>query len=155
MTHDDLPNSADDEGVEPVVARRSKVEEADMDITPMIDMTFLLLIFFMVSSKIAAKATIDLPKARHGDVVNLKGAIILTVAEGNPLARVYEGDAVEEVKLIPASNQDEQDDRIAALVEDLAKKTNKKYVLIQAEKGLKHREVAGLLGDNRYRLNAR
>ncbi len=31
--------------------KKKKAEEADLDITPMIDVTFLLLIFFMVASK--------------------------------------------------------------------------------------------------------
>ena len=142
MTQELEVTPENDPGIEPVVARRKKVEEAEMDITPMIDMTFLLLIFFMVSSRIAAKATVDLPKARHGDVIGMRDAVILTVALGDPLPRVYEGDAIDEAHLIPAGTPEEQEDRIASLVEDLAKKSNKKYVLIQAHKGVKHREVS-------------
>jgi biopolymer transport protein ExbD len=135
-------SQADDSGVEPVVTRRGKVEEADMDITPMIDMTFLLLIFFMVSSRIAAKATVDLPKARHGDVIGMKDAVILTVAAGDPVPRVYAGDAIEEANLIAASTPEEQEDKIVAFVEEFARKENKRYVLVQASKGLKHRDVS-------------
>ncbi len=43
--------------------------EADLDITPMIDVTFLLLIFFMVASTMQAQRTLNLPAARHGEGV--------------------------------------------------------------------------------------
>lgn len=40
--------------------------DMDLDITPMIDVTFLLLIFFMVSSTMQASADLDIPPAKHG-----------------------------------------------------------------------------------------
>ena len=41
-------------------------DDADLDITPMIDVTFLLLIFFMVTSTMQATQDLDLPPARVG-----------------------------------------------------------------------------------------
>ena len=41
-----------------------------MDMTPMIDITFLLLIFFLVSSHPDQATSIALPKAQHGDAVS-------------------------------------------------------------------------------------
>mgnify|MGYP003325625382 CR=1 FL=1 len=38
----------------PLHLPRKKLEDAEMDITPMIDVTFLLLIFFMVTSTMQA-----------------------------------------------------------------------------------------------------
>lgn len=40
--------------------------EAELDITPMIDVTFLLLIFFMVTSTMQAAAELEMPAAKHG-----------------------------------------------------------------------------------------
>jgi biopolymer transport protein ExbD len=40
--------------------------DADLDITPMIDVTFLLLIFFMVTSTMQESPTVDVPPARSG-----------------------------------------------------------------------------------------
>jgi biopolymer transport protein TolR len=127
---------------EPLLKRKKKLEEADMDITPMIDMTFLLLIFFMVSSKIATKAGVELPKARHGTVVNVKHTIQLSVQSHEPFCKVYKGDAIDEAQLIPGASLEEQEDNITKFVRETAETEQKKYVLIQAEKGVKHREVS-------------
>ena len=40
--------------------------QTDLDITPMIDVTFLLLIFFMVTSTMQSERELDVPPARHG-----------------------------------------------------------------------------------------
>ena len=45
---------------------REKKKELDFDITPMIDVVFLLLIFFMVSSTMQPSSEADAPPARHG-----------------------------------------------------------------------------------------
>jgi biopolymer transport protein ExbD len=139
--------SADDEGVEPVLSRRKKLEEADMDITPMIDMTFLLLIFFLVTSKLAPKAGVELPKAQHGGAVATKNAIILTVGPGEPMARVYRGESVEAKDALGGGNAEEQEREIIAYIEsEYAESASgadaKDSVLIQAARGLKHRDVA-------------
>ena len=49
-----------------IFKRKRSLEEAEMDITPMIDCTFLLLIFFLVTSKMKPELAVDLPKAKHG-----------------------------------------------------------------------------------------
>jgi len=140
------PRPSEDDVVEPVLAGRRKLEEADMDITPMIDMTFLLLIFFLVTSKLAPHAGVPLPIAKHGGSVPTKNAVILTVGSGEPLAKVYRGESVEDKDVFGGSNIEEQEKEIIAYIEAefLTEKGKepKEYVLIQAAKGLKHREVA-------------
>ena len=42
-----------------------EVDEEDLDITPMIDMTFLLLIFFMVTSTMKPDEVLDIPRSVH------------------------------------------------------------------------------------------
>lgn len=58
---------------------RRKPPEGDLDITPMIDVTFLLLIFFMVSSTMRGKPDIDLPVARHSLGIDALGAAVVTI----------------------------------------------------------------------------
>ncbi len=53
--------------------------EADLDITPMIDVVFLLLIFFMVTSTMQSKRELDVPPAKHGAKVDSSTATILTI----------------------------------------------------------------------------
>lgn len=56
MLHDD---DDDDDG--PVLARGNRPEE-EMDMTPMVDVTFLLLIFFMVTAAFSLQKSIDMPR---------------------------------------------------------------------------------------------
>lgn len=68
-----------DAGADGQFARRRNLPEADLDITPMIDVTFLLLIFFMVSSTMQGSRDADVPIARHGDGVSTRSSAIVTV----------------------------------------------------------------------------
>lgn len=136
-------NSAADD--EPEFAlRKSQLEESEMDITPMIDCTFLLLIFFIVCSNIGKSASVDLPKAKYGIPVPSKISVILTVAKGDgEMAAVYKGDGVEPETLIASGSPQEQEDAISQYVEEnFDSKGDRPFVLIKAEKGLKHREVS-------------
>ncbi len=60
--------------------RRNLVPDADMDITPMIDVTFLLLIFFMVSSTMQGTPDRDIPPAVTGASRPTGGMLQLVVA---------------------------------------------------------------------------
>jgi len=64
------------------LSRKRRVSDAEMDITPMIDIVFLLLIFFLVASKMDAAASVLLPPARHGDPVSEDNAIVVLVRKG-------------------------------------------------------------------------
>ena len=59
--------------------RRKKLPVGELDITPMIDVTFLLLIFFMVTSTMKPPATADVPPARFGVGTDSGGAVVVTV----------------------------------------------------------------------------
>lgn len=54
-------------------------EEDELDMTPMIDMTFLLLIFFMVTSTISPYAELQLPEAQAGDAERPEGRVVLVL----------------------------------------------------------------------------
>ena len=57
-------------GSDDSLKKRKKPEDVDLDITPMIDVTFLLLIFFMVTSTMQGTPDLDIPPAQHGDEVD-------------------------------------------------------------------------------------
>ena len=110
---------------------RKAIVEEEMDITPMIDCTFLLLIFFLVASRIDTTAVIDLPPAKHASAVLVEHSVVLTVKKGpGELAAVYEGDGGN---LIPGVTAADQDQAITSYVEkEFTRSTNKKFVLIKA-----------------------
>ena len=63
----------------------AQVEEDDqLDITPMIDVTFLLLIFFMVTSTMQAEQALDVPTADHGLGIEANSAIVVIIRQGEP-----------------------------------------------------------------------
>ncbi|MEZ6059862.1 MAG: biopolymer transporter ExbD [Planctomycetaceae bacterium] len=59
--------------------RKKKIAEAELDITPMIDVTFLLLIFFMVTSTMQGTPDKDIPPAQTGDNANAASFLEVTV----------------------------------------------------------------------------
>ncbi len=131
-------------GVDAPLLRRRRMEEAEMDITPMIDVTFLLLIFFMVASKIDVQADVRLPVAHYAKPVALGDAVILTVADGGPdgSAIIYKGDSMDPETRLRSTDPLEQEEEIAAYVQEVMVKERKHFVVIKAAKSVKHRDVA-------------
>ncbi len=66
----------------PISSRGRFVSDAETDITPMIDMVFLLLIFFLVASKIDESTSVKLPPARHGVSIAQENAIVVIIKKG-------------------------------------------------------------------------
>jgi biopolymer transport protein ExbD len=128
---DDL---AEDEGN--VVTPRPAGMDDELDITPMIDITFLLLIFFLVSSKMTAEQAVDLPKARHGGVVAGKESVILIMKRGS-------GDQADVQKADGTAfslDVEQQNAEIAEYVQQ-GIDAGKKHVIIKAEGSVRHGEV--------------
>ncbi|MFM7071565.1 MAG: ExbD/TolR family protein [Planctomycetota bacterium] len=138
------PHAAEFEEEAPAQLKRAKLEESEMDIAPMIDCTFLLLIFFIVCSHVGQQAQVDLPKAKFGVPVPSKLAVVLTVAAGDGDAiRVFKGDGIDDATLINVGTVAEQEDAVAAYVaEHVNEGGDKQHVLIKAARGLKHRDVS-------------
>ena len=80
-----------DERPEPMRPRDS-LEDTEMDITPMIDITFLLLIFFIVSSKMDPSANVPLPAAKT--IASLSGIIT------PPVSNLVHGTAGRTLKFV-------------------------------------------------------
>lgn len=61
LVSDWVAEADDDVDDEPVLARKRRPEE-EMDMTPMVDVTFLLLIFFMVTAAFSLQKSIEMPR---------------------------------------------------------------------------------------------
>ncbi|HUT91304.1 MAG TPA: biopolymer transporter ExbD [Thermoguttaceae bacterium] len=124
----------------PVLPRRPVSDTAEMDITPMIDITFLLLIFFIVCSTASVQSAVELPPARHGTGVSDRTSVVLTVAErGGPgPALVYLADGKKGKPL-----SDDEDLRAAEIAQAVEQgmQAGKLTVLVKAERGVKHGDV--------------
>ena len=107
----------------------------------MIDITFLLLIFFLVCSTPDQITAIELPKAKYGKGVGERESVIFTVSdEGIDSAPVYLGDGkIEEARL--PDDPEEQADMIVEAVEKGRREENKENVVIKADRNVAYREV--------------
>jgi biopolymer transport protein ExbD len=125
-------------------ARAPEVIDSEMDITPMIDCVFLLLIFFIVCSTMDQQSPIELAKARHGKGVSERDSIIISVGTGGvDSAPVYLADDTTG-EPVPGS-LDQQKDAIRAAVEKEKLENGKKDVLIKADRNVAHRDVAQVI----------
>ena len=137
----DAGKEDDEEDLNRLIPRGPVVESTHLDITPMIDITFLLLIFFLVASTPDIQVEAQLPEARHGVGVGERESTIFTIAQsGLDTAPVYLGDgkiAGNELSNDSAQQADEIESQVR---EEMDK--GKGNVLIKADRGVAHRDVA-------------
>jgi len=123
----------------PVVMPKRPPMDDEMDITPMIDMTFLLLIFFILTSKMTAEPTYPLPAAKNGNSVSVKKCIVITVRAGNgATAIVSRADAT-----VFSDDPEQQAAEIGEYIQ-LGLNTQKSEVLIRAEGAVRNGEISRL-----------
>lgn len=134
------PTSLDDN---PLVPRRPAHDEAKFDITAMIDLVFMMNIFFLVTSVTAALAEMDLPTAKHCSPSDRDTSILITIlaSPDQGPGRVFLGDA-DEGQPVPEGDEERA---IRAAVE-AAVRADKKTVLIKAEKNARLRDIARIGG---------
>ena len=133
-----LDDEEEEEGYE-----RRPIEEGEMDITPMIDITFLLLIFFIVCSKMQETADVELPIAKHGVPVASKDAIIFVIKEGSEDNAVVERGDGSAFSTDIQDQENEIIEYVEAGMAGTAPFTGQKHqVVVLAASKVKHREVS-------------
>ncbi len=123
-------------GLFPKAARHA---DAEFDITAMIDLVFMMNIYFLVTFITTALGDINLPAANHAVPLDSDKAAIITVL-ASPDAQtvfVYLGDGKRGT---PFSEPDDQATQIASYI-DKAAATGKTAVLLKAEKNIRLREI--------------
>ncbi len=141
MSEADLWNDENETEEEPVLARRRVQDGTEMDITPMIDIVFLLLIFFLVCSTMSQATSVKLPPARHGKGVDEQAAVIITIdgEGGESKARVYLGDGTTG-EMLPDDHA-AQERLIGEAVERGLRDEGKTAILVKAARGVKSGDV--------------
>lgn len=113
------------------IKRRSRRSSLQLDVTPMADIVFLLLIFFMLSSTFISQPGIDikLPKARAREI-RAEKQLIVTITRENEIfvnkSRITYRDLEKEIRL-----------RLARMTD--------KVVVIRADASVKHGTVVEAL----------
>lgn len=117
-------------GEEDAFANKKRSEsEADLDITPMIDVVFLLLIFFMVTSTMQDARKNDPPPAKHGVDADPSVATILTINRPEDLE-------AEPTVVFPSGEEGTLDDIKAEVEAGVAE--SKFHVIIKADRDVPH-----------------
>jgi biopolymer transport protein ExbD len=114
--------------------RRQAPEDLAMDMTPMIDVTFQLLIFFMLAHTWANLAAMEVPEAVHGRGVNLEGQQVRLIDDAG---RYYLGDRPE-----PDLRKDSLDALVAEVEANAARLGGGPIdVIVHGHKRAKHKSV--------------
>ncbi|MDB5386601.1 MAG: hypothetical protein JWM11_2247 [Planctomycetaceae bacterium] len=120
---------SDDEDEESLTPPKRALD-GELDLTSLIDVVFLLLIFFMVSSTMKGTPDVDTPQAHFGTGVVEKTASIVTVLRdgpgGPPMIILGDGRG-------PEGNLDDVHDYISQ-----AAREGKTHVIIKAERDIPH-----------------
>jgi biopolymer transport protein ExbD len=105
-------------------------ETPEFDITAMVDLVFMMNIYFLVTFVTVALAEVDLPSASHAAPLDADSSVVFTVVGGGgePVV-VHLG---ESAKGEAVSDPTQQEERIRALVEDGVAR-GKTEVLLKAE----------------------
>jgi biopolymer transport protein TolR len=113
---------------------RRKAQDSELDITPMIDITFLLLAFFVVASKMQEQAPIPLPYAKHGEAIAAKDAVMINIDQNAPDvdAMFYLGRTMEKGTGIFETEEDLEEQIQQYVEQQLAQNDKIKYIVIRA-----------------------
>ncbi len=117
--------------------RKSRTSSDELDITPMIDVTFLLLIFFMVSSTMQPQIATNIPPATYGLGVENANSTVVYVSPagadgGEASVRMDAGDGQLRETTLDEVRQKVQDG-VAA---------NRPHVVIKADADTTHAAVS-------------
>jgi biopolymer transport protein ExbD len=123
-----------------LVERKPLAENAEFDITAMVDLVFMMNIYFLVTWVGAALADIEMPAARHCVPADSDDAVVVSVVESGSRQgpAVYLGD-VEKGR--PLTDPTEIEQRVRSEVE-AGSQRGKDTVVIKAERRLRLRDVA-------------
>jgi len=131
-----------------IMPARKRPEEGDLDITPMIDITFLLLIFFIVTSNLQQQTAAQVPQAKHGTTVSsIDSAVItMTAGEAEGRATVYLADGISPESRAEENDLNIQEEEISQYVEQsfagtTASGVPKRHLLIKADGKVPYGEV--------------
>ncbi len=130
---------ADDSDGGPIVSRGSLDHHSEFDITAMIDLVFMMNIYFLVTTITASLADINLPAATHCSPADLEDSVVITILAGTdrPTGGILIGDDTDGEPIVDAETQ--QREVLRAVEEGVRTQLNS--VIVRAEKDVPLRDV--------------
>lgn len=134
----------DDHDDAALISREPIKDDARFDITAMIDLVFMMNIFFLVTTVGAALSQMDLPTARHCVAADLESCVVISVMSGADArtGEVYLGDGTVGEPLV---NRDDQTREVRRAVQEGVKEL-KQTVLIKAEQNVRLQVLGRIAG---------
>jgi biopolymer transport protein ExbD len=126
------PNPFEENALMP---RKPLKDDASFDITAMVDLVFMMNIYFLVAWIVAAVAEVDLATAKHCVAADAEKAVVITITAGSPPA-VYLGDVSPGKAIDPYEIEWRLKDAAEAGMRE-----GKKIVLVKAEKRVRLRDL--------------
>ncbi len=128
---------ANETGVNLAPPRKLTVDDSDPDLTPMIDIVFLLLSFFVVGSKIDPQFALNLPYALTGESVSdrISVSLVIKKKEGSTgQFEIYKSASADAGTLVQETDPLQIEQEVADYVEtELSRHPDFQAVLIKAE----------------------
>jgi biopolymer transport protein ExbD len=124
-----------------LVPRKALVDDARFDVTAMVDLVFMMNIFFLVTWAEMARAEIDLPRAKHCSAAERSTSIVFAITKPDSGVAFFLGDGPSGLPIGP----NELEKKVTEMVED-AVREGRTTVLIKAEREVPLRDVARLAG---------
>jgi biopolymer transport protein ExbD len=117
-----------------LMGRKPSNETPEFDITAMVDLVFMMNIYFLVTFITVALSEVDLPAATHVAPLDGDSSVLITIVGGGDKgATIYIGDREKGERI---ANRDQIEDRVRAAVEKGAAE-GKTDVLLKAEKNVR------------------
>ena len=113
------------------------LEEAEMDMTPMIDVTFQLLIFFMIAATYVVQKSLEMPKVDNEDAPPTKS--LAQLEENNIIIKVLRDQSVE-----VSGKPTPMESLVSALTEE-ARAGSKSEVVIDADDEVHHETIVRVI----------
>lgn len=138
-----------------LIPRAKGHHEANFDITAMIDLVFMLNIFFLVTTVAAAQMELDLPILRHCIPTPSEDCVTICILSTSPPSVSIELEGHDSKGAL--EEDADQKEAIARAVQD-ASRAGKRVILIKAERATQLRDVkriAGYATDNSEGLELR
>lgn len=114
-------------------------DDAEFDITAMIDLVFMMNIYFMVTALAQAMGEMDLPPSERCVAADREGAvvIVMTLAPDGRSSQVFVGESAKGVPLSPGGLEAAVQQAVQNMLAG-----GKNTVIIKAERKVPHEDVA-------------
>ncbi len=132
------PWSDDFEDEQPLKVQREPIPDSGMDMTPMVDVTFLLLIFFMITASFSLQRSLPTTAPEPEDEGAATQMTLQELEEESVVVTIDENDVIY-VDDVAVAGLGELNDLLSARAND-----GKTDILIEAEYGAKHGTVVSV-----------